>query len=82
MSDKATAIRPVGGDAFSELDNWLGIMDMDPPVSLPEKRMMYERLLDILADTLEGNDLEPDKIAYIPPNKTELYKEMRRIIEP
>ncbi len=82
MSDKATAIRPVGGDSFSELDNWLGIMDIDPPVSMPEKRMMYERLLDILADTLEENDLEPDEIAYIPPNKTELYKEMRRIIEP
>ncbi len=82
MSHKVTAIKPVGGEGFSELDNWLGIMDMDPPISLLEKRIMYERLLDILVDTLEGNDPIPQKVAYTLPNKAKLRKEMRRIIEP
>ena len=33
---------------FNELDNWLGIMDLDPPQSSEEKRVMYRRLMEIL----------------------------------
>ncbi len=81
MSDKTTAIRSAGGRGFNELDNWLEIMDVDPPHSTPEKRVMYERLLDILADTLEGGAPQPQVIVYAPPSKRQLRQEMRSIIE-
>jgi hypothetical protein len=79
MSNKETAIRPIGENGFNELDNWLEIMDIDPPSSIPEKRVMYERLLDILEDTLESDPLP--EFTYSPPNKRQLRREMREIIE-
>lgn len=81
MSNRTTAIRPVGENGFNELDNWLEIMDVDPPNSMPEKRAMYERLLDILADTLEGVESRPREVVYAPPDKKHLRQEMRSIIE-
>ncbi|MGI0085494.1 MAG: hypothetical protein ACREBQ_10470, partial [Nitrososphaerales archaeon] len=70
-----------GGKGFNELDNWLEIMDVDPPHSMPEKRIMYERLLDILADTLEGNAAPPQAIDFVPLSKKQLHQEMRAMIE-
>ena len=61
--------------SFNELDNWLGIMDVDPPKSFGEKRAMYERLMDILETMFET----PEK-DY--PGKETIQKEMRKIIEP
>ena len=62
---------------FSELDNWLGIMEVDPPTSREEKQVMYDRLLDILADTFEPNNYLP--IEHL--NKTTFRKQMRKIID-
>ncbi|MDH2901115.1 MAG: hypothetical protein PXY39_09100 [archaeon] len=62
---------------FNELDNWLGIMDLDPPKSRDDKQAMYDRLLDILADMFEPKDNLP----FQPINKKILLKDMRKIIE-
>jgi hypothetical protein len=80
MSNNTTT-GPARPEDFNELDNWLEIMDKDPPLSLNEKRVMYERLLDIMADTLEHDGFEPEKTEYTPLNKTTLHREMRRIID-
>lgn len=75
---KTTAMRPAGASGFNELDNWLEIMDIDPPHTVPEKRVMYERLLDILAKSLE-NPEEASQYQY--PTKKQIRRDMRRIIE-
>jgi hypothetical protein len=62
---------------FNELDNWLGIMDVDPPKSRDEKQQMYDRLLDILADMFESKNNLP----FQPVNRKILYKEMRKVID-
>lgn len=56
---------------FNELDNWLGIMDIDPPKTTREKQAMYERLMAILELMFE----QP----Y--PGKASIQKDMRKIIE-
>lgn len=62
---------------FNELDNWLGIMDIDPPNCREEKQAMYDRLLDILADMFEPkNNSGPELIS-----KKIILKEMRKIID-
>ncbi len=61
---------------FNELDNWLGLMDVDPPKSHEEKRAMYDRLLDILADMFEPQTMLPFQTV----NRRLLFKDMRKII--
>jgi hypothetical protein len=61
---------------FNELDNWLGIMDVDPPKSREEKQAMYDRLLDILADMFEPKSNLPFQTS----DKKLLFKDMRKII--
>lgn len=39
---------------FNEFDNWIHIMEVDPPVSTREKQAMLERLEDILDDIFES----------------------------
>ncbi len=75
MSDK----QPLGlaEVKFNELDNWLGIMRVDPPKSREEKQAMYDRLLDILADTFEPNTYVPMELV----NRNVLLKQMRKIID-
>jgi hypothetical protein len=63
---------------FNELDNWLGIMDVDPPESREEKQAMYDRLLDILADMFEP---EENNESFQHVDKRLLFKDMRKIIE-
>jgi hypothetical protein len=62
---------------FNELDNWLSIMDVDPPKSREEKQAMYDRLLDILADMFEPKS----NLSHPPIDKKLLFSEMRKIID-
>jgi hypothetical protein len=62
---------------FNELDNWLGLMEVDPPKSREEKQAMYDRLLDILADMFEPKSDTP----FRPLDRRLLLKDMRKIIE-
>jgi hypothetical protein len=62
---------------FNELDNWLGIMDVDPPNTHGDKQAMYDRLLDILADMFEPEDTPRPE----PVSRKVLLKEMRKIID-
>ncbi|MHB1907535.1 MAG: hypothetical protein ACYCQJ_01535 [Nitrososphaerales archaeon] len=55
---------------FNELDNWLGIMDIDPPKTAKEKQAMYERLMAILELMFEK--------PY--PGKTSIQRDMQKII--
>jgi hypothetical protein len=78
---------------FNELDNWLAIMELDPPVTFEEKHAMYQRLIEILADMFEpknkkqrNNDDEGYDylIPCRPPearSKLVLFREMRKIID-
>ena len=76
-------------EKFNELDNWLGIMDIDPPITSVEKEAMYERLLDILDDMFAGIEKQPqtlnpgtisDNTNFTQPSKKQLFAEMQKII--
>jgi hypothetical protein len=65
---------------FNELDNWLGVMELDPPNSREEKKAMYDRLLDILADMFESKN--KNNHSRVKPLKRKIIlKEMRKIID-
>ncbi len=79
---------------FNELDNWLAIMELDPPVTFEEKHAMYQRLIEILADMFEPKNKrqrnydDADDYAYRIPrrppearSKHVLFREMRKIID-
>jgi hypothetical protein len=92
--DSPTAIVPFGKNfkaKFNELDNWLGIMDIDPPHDEEEKRAMYVRLIDILdnlfdAETAGKNYARPRKIKEKARparwSKQQIQQQMRKIIDP
>jgi hypothetical protein len=48
MSRKQQEALGLAEQKFNELDNWLGVMDLDPPKSPEEKQLMYGRLMEIL----------------------------------
>jgi hypothetical protein len=77
MSNSPQSIS-LAGEKFNELDNWLGIMDVDPPSSTQEKRAMYERLMEILEIMFEPNSVTA---TTTPVNRRQFHRDMRKIIE-
>jgi hypothetical protein len=88
-----TAIVPLGKDfkaKFNELDNWLGIMDIDPPRGETDKRMMYVRLIDILDNLFQAESSTKNSRKLkattssnrLRPSKQQIREQMKRIIEP
>ncbi len=77
MSDQ----KPLSKDEFNELDNWMHIMNVDPPSSMIEKLAMCDRLLDILESPVKDTYRLTLDIQSFPLTKKELRAEMRRIIE-
>lgn len=63
---------------FNELDNWLGIMDLDPPRSPEEKQAMYQRLMEILEEMFKPKRVAVAKPAHY---RDYLQREMRKLIE-
>jgi hypothetical protein len=90
--DTPTAILPLGRDfktKFNELDNWLGIMDLDPPRTELEKKAMYVRLVDILDDLFESGSPKSKQVRSkrsnkrlrVRLNKRQIWQQMQTIIE-
>ena len=73
--------KPLSKDEFSELDNWMQIMNVDPPSSTVDKLAMCDRLLDILESPVKDTYRLTSDIQSFPLTKRELRAEMRRIIE-
>jgi hypothetical protein len=83
--DSSSAIVPLGKDfksKFNELDNWLGIMDIDPPRTEIEKRAMYIRLIDILDDLFKTGSSGKRRAVHFARNKKQIQQMMQKIIEP
>jgi hypothetical protein len=88
--DSSTAIVPLGKDfkvKFNELDNWLGIMDVDPPRDEAEKKAMYLRLIDILDNLFEAERTTKSRRTSrkirsirVRPSKIQIQEQMQRII--
>lgn len=64
-------------EKFNELDNWLGIMDLDPPRSPEEKQAMYRRLMEILEEMFKP---KVARASSAPVHKEYLHREMRKLI--
>ena len=78
MSRKAN---PPREDAnFNELNNWLEIMDVDPPHTAEDKKAMHERLNEIFEDLLAEEDLGAGLASYKHVDKKALHREMVAII--
>jgi hypothetical protein len=65
---------------FNELDNWLGIMQLDPPKTFSEKRVMYERLMEILELMFEPSDGKGTNSSRRI-NRRLILRDMRKIID-
>jgi hypothetical protein len=68
---------------FNELDNWLGIMDLDPPHSSEEKRLMYKRLMEILEVMFDAEDPHSATLAQSSLDsldKKSYYRDLRKLI--
>jgi hypothetical protein len=71
---------------FNELDNWLGVMDLDPPKSPEEKQVMYGRLMEILEKMFR--DPHSSKVEHSShsaalnslDDKRIFYRDLRRLI--
>ena len=77
MSNSPQSIS-LAGEKFNELDNWLGIMDVDPPSSIQEKRAMYERLMEILEIMFEPKNVTATTTTI---NRRQFHHDMQKIIE-
>jgi hypothetical protein len=68
---------------FNELDNWLGIMDLDPPQSAEDKWVMYRRLMEIL-EVMFGDDpacsTTPRQSGLDLADKKSFYRDLRKFI--
>jgi hypothetical protein len=66
---------------FNELDNWLGIMDLDPPRSPQEKQAMYQRLMEILEEMFKPKRAVAKLVPTSSAHRDYLQREMRKLIE-
>lgn len=83
MTRKQAAAASLAGQKFNELDNWLGIMDLDPPKSSEEKRVMYRRLMEILEVMFDDDDPRSATLgqsSFGSLDKKSFYRDLRKLI--
>lgn len=81
MTKKQTA--SLAEQRFNELDNWLGIMDLDPPQSSEEKQAMYQRLMEILETMFDPKEVKVGSSfsSLSTLDRKTLYRDLRKIIQ-
>lgn len=80
MTKKPAAVS-LAEQKFNELDNWLGIMDLDPPRSPEEKREMYMRLIEILEVMFDPRSAALRQSSFDSSfDKKSFYRDLRKLI--